>query len=210
MTSSEQRLTGPWRRPFELAWEAWRAGSFPVGAVVVDGDGTPMAEGRNRMGEPQAPPGQLSNTTLAHAEMNALAQLPLGGPYPEWTLYTTLEPCLLCTSALRLSRFGRVHYAAADPLWDGVAEIPSVLGERAARHWTERQGPLPGPLAALGAVLPVFWYVAYHPENITGADSVLPEPTVELGRTCLERGVSEADSLDDAVDLAWPLLGRSA
>jgi tRNA(adenine34) deaminase len=68
----------PWRLPFELAWEAFRAGSRPVGAVLVDATGRPVATGRNRSQEPAGPPGQLAGTAIAHAEINALAQLPAG------------------------------------------------------------------------------------------------------------------------------------
>lgn len=204
--SSDVRIPSEWRRPFELAWEAWRAGSFPVGAVVVDGSGTVVAEGRNRIDEPAAPRGQVSATVLAHAELNALTQLPPNGAYDDWTVYTTLEPCLLCTSALRLSRIGAVRYAAADPLWDGVAEIPTLLTERAAAHWTERRGPLSGPLSVWGAVHPAIWYLVERPSAFDGPGELLPEPTVELGRRCVARGVPDADSLDAALELAWPLL----
>ena len=66
------------RRSLELAWDAFRAGSFPVGAVLLDASGAVIAEGRNRMGDGDAPPGRLRGTGLAHAEIDVLAQLPLG------------------------------------------------------------------------------------------------------------------------------------
>lgn len=88
-------LPTPWRLPFELAWEAFRAGSRPIGAVLVDGAGRLLATGRNRSQESTAPPGQLVGTALAHAEINALAQLPAGRRYEDHRLYTTLEPRLL-------------------------------------------------------------------------------------------------------------------
>ena len=47
----ERALTEPWRRPFELAWEAFRVGSFPVGAVLCDPDGEPVAEAQEQRGE---------------------------------------------------------------------------------------------------------------------------------------------------------------
>ncbi len=70
-------LEGAWRESFELAWEAFRVGTIPVGAVVADASGEIVARGRNRIFEEEAPPGQLAGTYLAHAELNALAGLPL-------------------------------------------------------------------------------------------------------------------------------------
>jgi tRNA(Arg) A34 adenosine deaminase TadA len=66
-------VTGPvlpalWQLPFELAWEALRAGSRPIGAVLLDGAGRPVATGRNRSQESTAPPRQLADTAIAHAD----------------------------------------------------------------------------------------------------------------------------------------------
>ncbi|MGW2833173.1 deaminase [Streptomyces sp. NPDC001286] len=88
-----------WRLPFELAWEAFRAGSRPVGAVLYDAGGRVVAAGRNRAQEAQAPRGQLAGTAIAHAEISALAQLPAGRRRDGHRLHTTLEPCLLCSGS---------------------------------------------------------------------------------------------------------------
>src|SRR5205823_5355576 len=48
------RLDGPWREAFRLAWEAFGAGTIPIGAVVVDEKGTVVARGRNRVFETAA------------------------------------------------------------------------------------------------------------------------------------------------------------
>src|ERR687884_703605 len=101
---------GPWRACFELAWEALQGGSVPVGAVVVDEGGRIVSWGRSRSQELDGPPGQLRGTHLAHAEINALAGLP-GGRYPRHTLYTSLEPCLVCSAAAVHSHVGTVHFA---------------------------------------------------------------------------------------------------
>jgi tRNA(Arg) A34 adenosine deaminase TadA len=151
-----------WRRAFEIAWESYRAGSFGVGALVVDGSGSVVSEGRNRMAEAVAPPGQLAGSFLAHAELNALAPLQRGGGHRELTLITTLEPCLLCASAVVLADVGRVEYAAPDTLWSGVERLPE-LNPFVAGRWPERVGPLPGRLGVLGAVLTLTRYVQHKP-----------------------------------------------
>ncbi len=158
-------IPDPWPLPFELAWEALRAGSRPVGAVLLDPDGRLVATGRNRSQEAPgtAPPGQLAGTALAHAEVNALAQLPAGRQHDGHRLYTTLEPCLLCSSALMHSHVGHVVYAASDPMWRGVEDVPGVGGLIAAR-WARREGPagdLGGSLAAFSRLLMGVWGVLY-------------------------------------------------
>src|SRR4051794_29736227 len=122
-TASWRGLPDPWRRCFTLAWQSRLAGSVPVGAVVVDRHGEVVAEGRNRFGEQAAPAGQLAGTALGHAELNALAQL-APGSYEQHVLYTSLEPCLLCTAALTHTHVGQVRFAAADPLWRGLQRLP--------------------------------------------------------------------------------------
>ena len=47
-----RELEEPWRASLELAWEAYRAGTVPVGAVVAGADGSVVARGRNRIFDP--------------------------------------------------------------------------------------------------------------------------------------------------------------
>jgi tRNA(adenine34) deaminase len=68
-------LPDPWREAFGLAWESLHAGSPPVGAVVVNSYGEVVARGGSRRAEREAPPNHLAGSRLAHAEVNALAQL---------------------------------------------------------------------------------------------------------------------------------------
>lgn len=116
-------LSPPWQAALEMAWEAYRAGTVPIGAVVADVNGTVASRGRNRIRESEAPEGQVSNNELAHAEINALLALQL--PYEEArlaVLYTTMEPCPLCMGAVYMSNVKTVHYAARDP-WAGSANL---------------------------------------------------------------------------------------
>jgi tRNA(adenine34) deaminase len=96
------------RRAIELAREAERNGNLPIGALISL-DGQVIGEGMNAMWLPQLSPAR-------HAEMEAMR-----GVSPEqWlrahemTLYTTLEPCLMCAGAILLHQIGRVVYGAAD------------------------------------------------------------------------------------------------
>lgn len=193
----------PWQLPFELAWEAFRAGSRPVGAVLLDADGHVVATGRNRSQEATAPPGQLAGTALAHAEINALAQLPTGRHYDGHRLYTTLEPCLLCSSALIHSHVGHVVYAAPDPMWRGIEDVPAVGGLIAAR-WARREGPAAdegGRLAAFSQLLMAMWGVRYGRDR--GGDTTAPRPPAAL------EGLLDAPTAQAAYDLALPVIRHS-
>ncbi len=92
----------------ELAWEAFGAGSVPVGAVVLDAADVVVATGRSRMYENSAPSPELSNSLLAHAEVNALVGLDPRRRYENHTLVSVLEPCPLCVGALAMSTVGRL------------------------------------------------------------------------------------------------------
>jgi tRNA(Arg) A34 adenosine deaminase TadA len=152
------RVDSAWREAFQLAWEAFAAGTIPVGAVVVEADGTILARGRNRIFETDPPPSQLANSRLAHAEVNALAQLAMGRTYGDCVLYTTLEPCPLCVGAASLSRVPLVRFAAWD-VYSGGAGLQHVELEVARQLRVAVEGPLEGPLGVLGEALHLAFFV---------------------------------------------------
>ncbi len=127
------------RRAIELAWESATLGSRGVGAVLVDGNGDAVAEGRNRVHDDDAPKGHLSGNAIAHAEIDLLGQLP-PATYRDYTLYTTLQPCVLCAVAIAMSNVGSVHYLASDPLMIGVDRLPSSVPSL-SRDWPSYAGP---------------------------------------------------------------------
>ena len=141
------------RRSLELAWDAFRAGSFPVGAVLLDASGAVIAEGRNRMGDGDAPPGRLRGTGLAHAEIDVLAQLPLGD-HRALTLVTSLEPCLLCRSAATMTGIGHVRFVASDALCEGLGQLPSI-NAHTARQSPKFDGPSSGLATVFAETLPL-------------------------------------------------------
>lgn len=128
------------REAIRLAEEAERKGNLPIGAVIVLG-GQIIARGMNAIWQPAI---ELTN----HAEMEALRSLParLRAIGREMTLYTTLEPCLMCAGAILLHQVGRVVFGSSDPN-GGVASCldslpPFFKDEYSLIRWT---GPvLPG------------------------------------------------------------------
>lgn len=178
-----------------------------MGAVLVDRTGAIIAAARNRRRDETAPPGQLAGSAIAHAEMNVLATLPPKN-YAEFTLYTTLEPCLLCTSALRIARVGTVRYAAADAVWTGVNDIPTVLKPRAGRHWTKREGPIDGVLAKWSGAMHAYWLLENSPGTLDGPEPLAEPHFVEMARKLVRHGVFELESQEEALRVALALLAE--
>jgi tRNA(adenine34) deaminase len=115
-------LPAPWPEVFSLMWEAYLAGTIPVGAVVVDEAGEVVSRGRNRIFD-ETRDGHLGRSRLAHAELNALVALTSDRTYEGLTLYTALEPCHLCLSAAISVRIGSLRYAAADAYGGAVGRL---------------------------------------------------------------------------------------
>lgn len=105
------------KQALALAREALDADEFPVGCVVVY-EGKVIAQGRR------------INTKLPvaseidHAEMITLRNLEkIAAAFDpsRMALYATLEPCLMCFSAILLSRLGTLVYAYEDAMGGGTA-----------------------------------------------------------------------------------------
>jgi len=109
------------RRALERAAEAERAGEVPVGAVLVRGDEI-VAEASNRP--------ILTHDPTAHAEIEALRKAGLAlGTYrlTDTTLYVTLEPCVMCASAIAHARVRRLVFGAWDPRAGGAGSVTNVF-----------------------------------------------------------------------------------
>jgi len=120
-------LSPPWQTAVSLAWDAYCTGSLPIGAVIVDEDGRIVAQGRNSIHESESTL-PLHGSRLAHAEMNALVALSQSGIAAErCTLYSTMEPCVMCMGAIRMMRIKAVYFAGSDPFGGGayLVETPS-------------------------------------------------------------------------------------
>jgi tRNA(adenine34) deaminase len=207
-----RELEPAWPAAFELAWEAFGAGTIPVGAVVTDADGTVLARGRNRITEPSAPAGQIFGSRVAHAEINALVQLGIDRRYVDCTLWTTLEPCAQCIGAAWLSTIGRVAFAASD-VYGGASRLIERQIEAAdsARDFhMEVEGPLGGPLAVFSELLHVAFFVARpEPHPVAQTFRELRPHLVALAERLNLRQL-EGQRLDDVLPRIWGELASSA
>lgn len=109
------------RRAIELARAAGDAGEVPVGAVLVSGEHI-VATGANH------PIG--SHDPTAHAEIAALRAG--GGALESYrlagtVLYVTLEPCVMCASAIIHARVRRLVFGAFDAKAGAAGSITNVF-----------------------------------------------------------------------------------
>ena len=155
-------LDAPWRAAFQEAWASFAAGNFGVGAALVDPiDGSLVSVGRNRVAERDGQPRMLSGNMTAHAEMNAFAALDRFNA-EGLHLYTTLEPCLMCSATAMQLKLDHVHFAAADEFYAGMSGMWTshpVTAERQPRS----SGPLTGELARFARLLPMAFTLRHFP-----------------------------------------------
>jgi tRNA(adenine34) deaminase len=119
------------RQALDLAREAERAGEVPVGAVVVL-DGRVIGMGRNGPVESKDP--------SAHAEMVAVreAALTIGNYRVERsTIYSTLEPCVMCAGLLVAARVQRLVFGARDLRFGGVRSKFQIADSELLNHRVE-------------------------------------------------------------------------
>jgi tRNA(adenine34) deaminase len=116
-----ESLAQPWQAALEQAWTAYLHGSLRIGAVIVRGDEI-VARGRNRIVEAHEVSGFIGGTQISHAELNALVQLPNDAPTRDLELYTTMEPCPMCTGAIAMASLKTVHFAVRD-VWAGSTHL---------------------------------------------------------------------------------------
>ncbi len=112
------------KRAIELAKKSYDEGETPVGAVVSL-NGEIVGEGRNRT--------EKNKNPLFHAEIEAindacgrLKRARLNG----CVLFTTLEPCLMCSGAILNARIEKVVFGAYDNNFGSVDSKINVLSGR--------------------------------------------------------------------------------
>lgn len=116
------------RRALQLATEAQTRGEVPVGAVLVH-DNRVIAVGANGPIEAHDP--------TAHAEIIALRE---GGRafgnyrLTDTTLYVTLEPCVMCASAIVHARVRRLVFGAWDLRAGGAGSLVNVFTLPGVNH----------------------------------------------------------------------------
>lgn len=113
---------------FNEALKALKDDEVPIGAVIVKNDEV-IAVGYNKK--------ETLQLATRHAEIIVIeeAEKKLNNWHlDDCVLYTTLEPCLMCTGAIIQSRIKRVVYGASEKRWSCIS---SVLKNENINHCPE-------------------------------------------------------------------------
>jgi tRNA(Arg) A34 adenosine deaminase TadA len=145
-------LDEAWQLAFEMAWEAVVTGNIGVGCAITDGSGRVVAAARNRTMDTEAPAGQAAGSSIAHAEINAIAGVRFRSSR-EHVLTTTLHPCLQCAAAIRMAPIAAVRFAGDDPLWHGSDHFGVLNSWLARRDRVPAVGPRNDEIGVFGTLL---------------------------------------------------------
>ena len=157
------------RLALEAARGAEAAGEVPVGAVLVQGDAV-LAVAANRPIAGTIRPPTPRSKRCARAEQ-ALGSYRLTGT----TLYVTLEPCVMCASAIVHARVARLVFGAWDPKAGAAGSTANVFTMPSMNHRVDVFG---GVLMEESAQLLNSFFAARRRELDLGASEV-PTPSEE-------------------------------
>lgn len=113
---------------------AFEKGEVPVGAIVVF-ENRIIGRGHNLV--------ETLHDATAHAEIIALTAA--STHFNDWrlencVLFSTLEPCLMCTGAAIHSRIKTIVYGARDPKFGGCGSIVNLPDLKKLNHKVEVAG----------------------------------------------------------------------
>lgn len=107
-------------------------GNYPVGAVLAVGDHITRG---NNTGETTQNYSNHAETSLVMTNGKALLRAATQGITV--TLYSTLEPCLMCLGAAVMNKVSRIMYVQADPHAGACSISRDSLGLRYQETWPE-------------------------------------------------------------------------
>ena len=142
---------------------AAEAGEVPVGAVLLDADGEPIASGHNQP--------ILSRDPSAHAEivvLRAAARKLDNYRLPGTTLYVTVEPCTMCVGALVHARVSRIVYGAREPKTGAIESAQRLFETGEYNHKPRITG---GVLADECATMLTEFFAARRKSSARDADT---------------------------------------
>ncbi len=132
MAESDQQFGDAMRIALGEARAALAHDDVPVGAVILDSDGAPVASAHNQK--------ELLGDPTAHAEMLAIrtAAESVGDWHLEGhTLVVTLEPCAMCAMAAVWARLDRIVYATPDPKAGAAWSLFNIPQDERLNHRCE-------------------------------------------------------------------------
>jgi len=102
---------------------------IPVGCVIVK-DNKILAKGHNKR--------ESKNLVTSHAEIEAISKA--NRKLDSWRLvdsdiYVTLEPCMMCASAIQQSRIRNIYYGAKDPKGGALGSMINIFDIKGLNHY---------------------------------------------------------------------------
>jgi len=119
-------------RALHLAREAEKLGEVPIGAIIIDRSGKVLAATSNRTITDSDP--------TAHAELVALrtAGMRIGNyRLNGTTMYSTIEPCVMCAGAMVNARVQRLVFGAHDERFGAVETLFNIGSDERLNHRLE-------------------------------------------------------------------------
>jgi tRNA(adenine34) deaminase len=144
-TRIEQCDRGMMTRAIALSKESGKAGEYPYGVLICRGD-TVVAESINRV--------KHDVDVTRHAEVVAIsaAQKALNSTsLDDCVIYSSVEPCVFCSYAIRESRIGRVVFGLHSPHMGGMSKWNVLEDEGISRTMPEVFAPPPTIVAGFMA-----------------------------------------------------------
>ncbi|MBT3755411.1 MAG: nucleoside deaminase [Candidatus Cloacimonetes bacterium] len=109
------------------ARSALQENEVPIGALLVKNNRL-IVSAHNRTNK--------TNSTLAHAEKLVIEEVVANGEkfLNDYTLYVTVEPCLMCAGTIIWSRVGRVVFGCFDKKAGAAGSIYNALLDKNMNH----------------------------------------------------------------------------
>jgi tRNA(Arg) A34 adenosine deaminase TadA len=117
----------------EARWSL-EAGNYPVGAILAIGD--EIVGSGNNTGETSKKYSNYAETSLIIRHAKVLLHSALTST-KVITLYSTLEPCLMCLGVATLNKVNRIIYIQTDPHAGACGIDRASLGVRYQEAWPE-------------------------------------------------------------------------
>ena len=133
MTNHEEYI----RMAIEIAKESKKKGNLPFGCVLVNKNGEVLLKGKNTI--------NTDVDCLAHAEINLIRDASKKFDYSylnNCSIYTSDEPCPMCTSAIYWSGIGKLVYGLSKTEYYKIVgrDNPNWVFEMATRELLEKGG----------------------------------------------------------------------
>ncbi|MCO5248132.1 MAG: nucleoside deaminase [Chitinophagales bacterium] len=115
-----------------IGLKATEKGNPPVGALVVKG-GQIIAEAEDA--------GRSKNDITCHAEIEAIRMAVKSlktNDLSDCTLYSSHEPCIMCSYSIRFYRINKVVYGEKIDFLGGISSsMPLLTTDKVPKHWSQ-------------------------------------------------------------------------